>query len=108
MISQLRPPEHMLRKHKDLASPPEAEIRDPALDLDLANQHPAAIPHVDPVSTASVYVAKDIAFHTVRRSSICVREDPSIGQIRGVVLPKDAVGVDGRCTPRVWGATVGA
>jgi hypothetical protein len=106
MIPQLRPEQHMLRKHKDLAIPAEAEVRHPALDLDLADQHPAVIPHIDPVAAAGIHVAKDIALDPVGGTCVCVGEDAPVGEVRVVVLPEDAVRVDGRGAARVWGTAV--
>lgn len=106
MIPQLRPKQHMRRKHKDLAIPAEAEIRHPALDLYLADQHAAAIPHVDAVAAARIHVPKDIALDPVRRARVCVCEDAPVGEVRAIVLPEDAVRVDGRGAARVRGAAV--
>ena len=86
----------MFPKTPHLPIPPETEIRTPALDLNLAHQHAASIPHVDAVSAPAVHVAKHIALDPVRRARVRVREYSSVGQERGTVFPEDAVGVDGR------------
>ena len=77
--------------------PAKAEIRAPALDRNLTNQHAPAVPNVDAVPAPAVHVPKHIALDPVRRTVVRVSEQPAAGQIGlGVVFPEHRKGVDGR------------
>lgn len=85
----------MLAHAPNLPVPAEAEIGAAILDLDLADQHPAPVPHIDPVPARGVQVAEDIALQTVRGARVGIAEDALVGQEGSAVLPHDRVGVHG-------------
>lgn len=96
LIPQLDPPKLLLPKTPHFAIPPKAEIRTPALNQHLANQHAPAVPDINTVAAAAVYIAKDIALDAIRGAVVGVREQAAVGEVRlGVVLPEDGEGVDG-------------
>ena len=104
IISQFDSPKLMLGKTPHLAITTKAEIRTAALDLDFANQHAAAIPDVDPVSTPGVYIPEHVAFDPVRGSRIRVGKHPPVGEKGLLVLPKDRVCINRGGAAEVFGA----
>ena len=93
---ELHAPELVFPKDEDLAVAAEAEVGDPALDLDLADEHPATAPDVDAVAAAGVDVAEDVALDPVGGARVRVGEDALVRQEGGRVLPVEAEGVDRR------------
>ena len=85
----------MLAHAPDLPVPAEAEVVAPALDLDLADQHPAPVPHIDPIPARRVQIAEDIALQSIGGARIDIAEDALVGQEGSAVLPQDRVGVHG-------------
>lgn len=83
----------MLAHAPNLPISAETEIAAPTFDLDLADQHPATVPHVDPIPARRVQIAEDIALQAIGRARIGIAEDALVGQEGGVVLPHDRVGV---------------
>ena len=78
VIAQLGPEEHVFGEEEHLAVAAEAEVGDAALDLDLADQHAAAVPDVDAVAAARVHVAVHVALDAVRDTRVRVGEDPPV------------------------------
>ena len=96
----------MLPETPHLTLPPEAKIRTPTFDQNLPDQHPPAVPHINPIATASVHVSVDIAFNAVWGTCVGVRKDAAGGKewrIRSGVV-EDGISVDGSRTSRVRAA----
>ena len=85
----------MLCKTPHLSITAKAKARASALDADLADQHPSAVPHIDAVAAGGVDVAHDIALDTIRGTRIGVGEHAPVAQVRLVVFPQDGESVNG-------------
>lgn len=96
----------MLRKTPHLAVPAKAKAGASAIDEDLADQHAAAVPHINPIPAGGVDVAHHVALNAVRGARVGVGEQAPVAQVRLVVFPEDGEGVDGSGTARF--ARVGA
>lgn len=90
---QLHPPQPGLGAQEQLAVAPEAEIRAPAPDRDLADQHPPGTPHLHAVAAPGVHVARRVALDAVREARRRVREDALVGQEGRAAVRRDVVGV---------------
>lgn len=101
LIPQLHAPQLVFGQTPYLAVAAEAEADASPLDADLADQHPAAVPHVDAVAAGGVHVAQHVAVDAVRGARVGVGEHAPVGQERLVVFPKHGKGVDGRGAARV-------
>ena len=85
----------MLTHAPNLPVPAETEIVAAILDLDLADQHAASVPHIDAIPARGVQIAKDIALQTVGGARVGIAEDALVGQKGSAVLPHDCVGIHG-------------
>lgn len=94
----------MLGKAPHLAVAAETEIGAAAVNLDLAHQHAAAVPDIDPVAAAGIDVAEDVAFDAVGRARVGVGEHAPVRRVRLLVLPEDRVSVDSGGAARVLAA----
>ena len=97
-IGEFRDVEFVLPKDVYMAVATEAEVGAAPVDLDLADQHPAAVPDVDPVAAAAVHVAMDVALDPIGGPGIDVGEDTPVCQEGLVLFPEHAVGIYCRCT----------
>lgn len=93
----------MLRKTPHLAVTAKAKPGASALDEDLADQHPSAVPHVDAIAAGGIDVAHHVALDPVRGACVGVGEHAPVGQVWLVMFPEDGEGVDGGSATRFAG-----
>ena len=102
MLPNLRFPKPRLSK---------TEVRDAALDEDLAYQTPVRIPDLHPIPTSGMHVSVHFALDAVGPAAICKRKETSVRQerTRSDVESVDVAGacsVDGDVFVAVNGASV--
>lgn len=93
----------MLRKTPHLAVAAKAKAGASALDQDLTDQHPSAVPHVDAITAGGIDVTHHVALDAVRGPRIGVGEHAPVAQIRLVVFPKDGECIDSGGATRLAG-----
>ena len=104
LIPKLHSPKLIFPTAPHLAVSSEAEIRTSAFNQYLTHQHAAAVPHVDAVPAAGIYIAVDIALDPIRGARVRVSENPSVRQVRLIISPVYGVGIYGCCTRMHFGA----
>ncbi len=93
LVSQLDPPEFVFREAPNFSVSAETEVGTATFDLYLPDQYTPCIPDIDAIAASTVYVAKNVTFDSVRRSSVCVSENAAIRQIWSIVVPEHAVSI---------------